>query len=260
MSISITHKFVSQKADSNDGSLIKPSNWNDDHIITMGGRTILGNFSDTPGEADGVIIGHGLVFEGNRLDASRPGRLVLTFGDTAPDGTLKANGAEVSRTAYARLFAKIGTRFGAGNGTTTFNLPDGRAMFFRGLDEGRGVDAGRVLGTQQESQNLSHNHSGSMGEAGWHGHSASADAGGNHQHGVNIPGDSWSEQNSNVISVSGRQMHTKTIWVATEWAGHHSHTVSVAGSGTHTHSLTIGWNGGNEARPVNLALLVCIEY
>ena len=67
----------------------------------------------------------------------------------APAGWLKANGAEVSRTTYAPLFAAIGTRYGAGNGTSTFNLPDLRGEFVRGWDDSRGVDAGRALGSSQ---------------------------------------------------------------------------------------------------------------
>lgn len=82
--------------------------------------------------------------------ASAPvGSLVLTHGTTAEPGTVKANGALVSRIAYAKLFAKIGTTYGAGDGSTTFRLPDWRAVFFRGLDDGAGIDIGRVLGTTQ---------------------------------------------------------------------------------------------------------------
>ncbi len=79
-----------------------------------------------------------------------PSGMVMTFaGDFAPAGWLKANGAAVSRTAYAKLFAAIGTRFGAGDGYSTFNLPDLRGEFARFWDDGRGVDAGRGLGTWQ---------------------------------------------------------------------------------------------------------------
>ncbi len=77
---------------------------------------------------------------------------------TAPAGWLAANGAAVSRTTYADLFAAIGTTFGAGNGSTTFNLPDLRGEFVRGLDDGRGIDAGRSLGSAHASQNLAHTH------------------------------------------------------------------------------------------------------
>ncbi len=46
-------------------------------------------------------------------------------GDVAPAGWLLCNGAAISRTTYAELYAVIGTKFGAGDGSTTFNLPDG---------------------------------------------------------------------------------------------------------------------------------------
>jgi len=69
--------------------------------------------------------------------------------NSAPTGWLKANGAAISRTAYADLFAAIGTTFGAGDGFNTFNLPDLRGEFVRGWDDGRGVDSGRVFGGAQ---------------------------------------------------------------------------------------------------------------
>lgn len=73
-------------------------------------------------------------------------------------GTLVANGATVSRTTYAALFAVIGTTFGVGDGATTFNLPDMRGEFIRGWDAGRGADAGRVFGSAQADAFKSHNH------------------------------------------------------------------------------------------------------
>ena len=54
------------------------------------------------------------------------------YGTTPPAHTLACNGAAISRTAYAELFAVIGTTAGAGNGSTTFNVPDLRGMFIRG--------------------------------------------------------------------------------------------------------------------------------
>lgn len=80
---------------------------------------------------------------------------VCFFGmTTAPDGFLKANGAAVSRTTYADLFAAIGTTYGAGDGSTTFNLPDLRGEFLRGFDDGRGVDSGRTFGSAQSSSRV----------------------------------------------------------------------------------------------------------
>ena len=77
------------------------------------------------------------------------GQIGLFAMDYAPQGWLKANGAALSRTVYAALFAAIGTRYGAGDGHSTFNLPDLRGEFPRFWDDGRGVDAGRGLGTWQ---------------------------------------------------------------------------------------------------------------
>ena len=77
---------------------------------------------------------------------------------TAPSGYLKCNGAAVSRTTYADLFAIIGTTHGAGNGSTTFNVPDLRGEFVRGWDDSRGVDSGRSFGSSQSGQNAQHNH------------------------------------------------------------------------------------------------------
>lgn len=76
----------------------------------------------------------------------------------APYGWLAANGAAVSRTTYAGLFSLIGVMFGPGDGSTTFNLPDMRGEFLRGLDAGRGVDPGRVLGSSQEDELKNHTH------------------------------------------------------------------------------------------------------
>ena len=78
--------------------------------------------------------------------------------DTAPTGTLKANGAAVSRTTYAVLFAVIGTAFGVGDGSTTFNVPDMRGEFARGWDDGRGVDTSRAFGSAQSDLFKSHTH------------------------------------------------------------------------------------------------------
>jgi microcystin-dependent protein len=80
------------------------------------------------------------------------GTVIHVAMNTAPSGYLKANGAAVSRTTYAALFAVIGTTFGAGNGSTTFNLPDLRGEFLRGWDDGRGVDSGRSFGSAQLDQ------------------------------------------------------------------------------------------------------------
>jgi microcystin-dependent protein len=70
---------------------------------------------------------------------------------SCPVGWVAADGALVIRSQYPALFAAIGTTFGAGNGTTTFQLPDLRGEFVRGFDQGRGVDPSRAFGSRQIS-------------------------------------------------------------------------------------------------------------
>ncbi|MBF9235591.1 tail fiber protein [Microvirga sp. BT350] len=86
------------------------------------------------------------------------GTVIYAARNTAPTGYLKANGAAVSRTTYADLFAAIGTIFGSGDGVNTFNLPDLRGQFLRGWDDGRGIDAGRTFGSEQMDQFQAHGH------------------------------------------------------------------------------------------------------
>lgn len=90
--------------------------------------------------------------------STRAGTVQAWPSNTIPSGWLKCNGAAISRTLYAALFNEIGTTYGAGDGSTTFNVPDLRAHFVRGLDDGRGIDSGRTFGTAQPDQNASHSH------------------------------------------------------------------------------------------------------
>lgn len=86
------------------------------------------------------------------------GTVAYFAANAVPAGWLKANGALVSRTAYAALFLAIGTTYGAGDGATTFNIPDCRGEFLRGFDDGKGVDSGRVFGSSQAGEIQSHTH------------------------------------------------------------------------------------------------------
>jgi len=78
------------------------------------------------------------------------GAVMYFARSSCPNGFLEAKGnPAVSRTTYANLFSAIGTTFGTGDGSTTFNLPELRGEFIRGVDDGRGVDNYRVLGSTQ---------------------------------------------------------------------------------------------------------------
>ena len=66
------------------------------------------------------------------LDGVKVGTIISYSSSTVPNGYLACNGQAVSRTTYANLFAVIGTTYGVGDGSTTFNVPDLRGEFLRG--------------------------------------------------------------------------------------------------------------------------------
>jgi len=93
-----------------------------------------------------------------RADSVPTGTIMWFGANSIPTGYIKANGAAVSRSTYSALFAVIGTTFGAGDGSTTFNVPDLRGYFARGWDDGRAVDTGRVFGSNQTDAIQGHFH------------------------------------------------------------------------------------------------------
>ncbi len=159
------------------------------------------------------------------------GSILITAANFTPAGYLTANGAAVSRTAYAKLFTNIGTRFGAGDGSTTFNLPDLRGEFIRGWDNGRGADPGRALGSWQDSQNR------------WHHHSGTTYASGEHSHSVPYTQRKVSNTSTGDVMMVGN-----------------INSVATSDAGNHDHNFTTSGEGGNEARPRNVALMMCIKY
>lgn len=176
-----------------------------------------------------------------------PAGAVMPFAmSSAPTGWLKADGSAVSRTTYAALFTAIGTQFGSGDGSTTFNLPDLRAEFIRGLDDGRGVDTGRVLGSAQEDLIENHTHSGTT------------ESDGNHHHAVNA------SLTSGDIRILGSQTNSfagfQNVGSGINW---YKNNTNMRNEGAHTHSFTTGNPnsalGGAETRPRNVALLYCIK-
>jgi microcystin-dependent protein len=70
-----------------------------------------------------------------KVGAGAPvGAILASAGLLVPTGWFECNGAGVSRTQYAELFSIVGTTYGAGNGSTTFNLPDLRGRMLAGMD------------------------------------------------------------------------------------------------------------------------------
>ena len=208
--------------------------------------------------------------------------------DAPPVGWLRANGAAVSRTVFVKLFSKIGTRHGAGDGVSTFNLPDARGLFFRSMDDGRNVDPGRTLGSVQADEIRSHNHAASSGANGGHGHAASSGANGGHAHeassgvagnhahyvrsGIYTPDGVDSSgaitEPRNIVNYADSGMHDKLTSESGDHAhsvnvvavGDHTHPVNVVAVGDHAHSITVNATGGNETRPLNIAFNAFIKY
>jgi microcystin-dependent protein len=116
------------------------------HMVTEELRRVITDAGLTPDHTNLAQLSQAIVLLSPSV---APGAGVAFWRNTAPPGWLKANGALVSRTTYAALFAAIGTTFGVGDGSTTFALPDVRGKFLRGWDDGRGLDAGRVFGSSQ---------------------------------------------------------------------------------------------------------------
>ncbi|WP_254473213.1 phage tail protein [Bartonella sp. B1098] len=77
-----------------------------------------------------------------------------------PTGWLLCDGRAYSRSDYSDLFSAIGTVWGEGNSVTTFNVPDFRGMFLRGVDSGRHIDEGRSFASVQTDLMESHEHQG----------------------------------------------------------------------------------------------------
>jgi len=155
-----------------------------------------------------------------------PGVIVFFPTSWAPSGFLKCNGAAVSRTAYAALFAVIGTYYGVGDGYNTFNLPEPRGTFPRFLDDGRGIDPGRVVGSVQSGSLLSHDHGlkTSVAVPGF-GELVFRDFG-------DARGDPWIELPPAVANDEAATGYRVATFAT----------------------------GGNENRPLNFALLPCIKY
>lgn len=205
------------------------------------------------------------------------GTIIMYAGLSAPNGYFVCDGMALSRTAYAALFTKIGIVWGAGNGTTTFNLPDLRNRFLRMTG-----DAAGEVGTRQQDSIKSHTHSAQSTTAGAHTHTI--DAGGGHTHsGRTSYGGSHRHQipqvnnsglffgnNSGSELASNRQGYDAASWDSTTEAGGHEHTLSVGSAVAHTHGIStvvghthqisVNLTGDLETRPLAASVMYCIKF
>jgi microcystin-dependent protein len=156
-----------------------------------------------------------------------PSGMISPYGGTsAPTGWLVCDGAAVSRTTYATLFARIGVTWGAGDGSTTFNVPDLANMFLRGSGTSN-------VGVYEADTFGSHTHGSSLTDPG-------------HRHTTVILADAGSTgQGDNVTGVTGNVYRTQSGALTT------TNTTGI--------SISIQATGSSETRPVNKRVLYIIK-
>lgn len=195
----------------------------------------------------------------------------ITFsysGSSAPTGFILAYGQAISRTTYSAYFDLVGTTYGAGDGSTTFNVPDYRGRVVAGKDNMGGSAASRLTnsGTGNPSidgstlgaaggadrhtltlaQLAAHDHGAATGAGGDHSHGGATASGGSHNHSELAffatagAGGAYDYQVSGGVYTAGNTAST------TSTDGAHTHTISA--SGTHTH--TVSSAGSGAAHPV----------
>ena len=195
---------------------------------------------------------------------------IINWGtDTAPDKWLFLEGQALSRVTYKGLFEIYGTTHGAGDGSTTFNLPDARGKFILAqATAGTGATLGSTGGSLDHTHTIpGHSHtvsvSGTTNAGGGHGHSASGSSStdgahthtqGAHNHAISSIGrlDTDGDQaGATVHGASATQVdifndsgtgssgsHTHSISVSVDSTGDHTHTFSGSGSTNSTSSAT----------------------
>lgn len=142
----------------------------------------------------------------------QPGDMKDWPSSVPPSGWLARNGAAVSRTTYAALFAVIGTTFGAGDGVTTFNLPNSVNRVTVGAG---GLYAVGATGGSKDASVIAHTHTGTTVSAGTHSHT--------------LPGQYLQNNAAGGGIASGSGVGFGT---ATDAAGAHSHTFTTDSTGS----------------------------
>ena len=153
------------------------------------------------------------------------GQSIMFAGTSAPSGTLAEEGQAISRTTYADLFTAIGTTWGVGDGSTTFNLPDPRERYKRCKG------ATNAVGATLANQNKSHNHT------------ASSNSTGSHTHVIKTAGGSG----GGLTTINDIYNYQRL-----------QQANGAEAAGTHSHTITVNSNGGTEARPDSAVYLSCI--
>lgn len=249
----------------------------DDHI-----RGIKLALKNTFPNLNGPVTVSPAVLNALNIDSGvKPGALQDYAMATAPSGWLACDGQAVSRTTYAALFAAIGTTWGAGDGSTTFNVPNLQDRFRR--HRSSGSYAGNV-GNTQGFANAAHTHgvsgttstasndhyhnqqgsfsTGAMSANASHTHTGSATLEGG-TIGASVNNTAMYGQNTSAPNNLG----PLTVSISTVNTDH-THSVTISGgtsgvSADHNHTFAVNSGGGtadaSEARPLSATVLTCIK-
>ena len=198
-------------------------------------------------------------------------------GATVPTNNLVCDGAAVSRSTYSALFAVIGTKYGVGDGSTTFNLPTGTTgEFLTGIPAGQNS---RAVAANTSNASASHTHTGTSGnnsanhthsgttgnQSANHAHNSNAgNQSANHSHAVNMGNPSANHRHSfsaNTGNVSANHTHTYVPgnsgnkntgnFSANHYHGVNGNTGNV--SAWHTHATNVGNNSANHSHTITVA-------
>ena len=240
-------------SNSNFVALRAPDNVSSDVTLTL---------PSTDGDANDVLQSDG---SGNLSFTALPqavptGSVHVMATTTAPSGYLKCNGAAVSRTTYADLFAIIGTTWGEGDGSSTFNVPDLRGEFVRGWADNGSVDSGRSFASSQGDNNKQHNHTASATSSvtdNGHFHYAFAnDFVGNQDRLINVAGQDRRAAADGQVGNDSRQDYKMAHTTGAADTGRTS--VETTGISVST-SVTVDNSAAGEARPRNIAMMYVIK-
>ncbi len=202
------------------------------------------NISSTTLDASNINISNDIYISPNQSYLP-VGSVSVYAGQTAPSGWLLCDGSAVSRTTYARLYSIIGTLYGSGNGSTTFNLPSlqDRLPVGKSGSNVLGNTGGSDTITLTTDQLPSHSHTGTTNNSGLHSHTAT-DSGHAHQYEDAYFAEANSSVQNNVFGTSSATDNDNEYSfrpTPTSYLGYA--IISVANSGDHTHAFTTNSTG-----------------
>lgn len=164
----------------------------------------------------------------------------------SPPGWLICDGAAVSRSTYASLFAIIGTTFGTGNNTTTFNVPNYQGAFLRGTGT-NGSYSGPALNTSQTHATQTHTHTAN---------SVVTDLG--HTHSQSSINDNYDNSSGSSVGLGSIPSFAALDNGTKTWANINSSSTGVSVATTIANSTTA--TNANETRPYNFGVYWIIKY